>query len=88
MEIWKQSNICPDLEVSSLGNVRLLQSRKNGRYPQSVGRHKAGFVFKPNLKNGYETIRVSKNGKRKQYFVHRLVCDAFHKKTNIYQYGK
>lgn len=55
-------------EVSNLGRVRSLNYMKTGDIQ----------ILKLNKNNrGYLVISLSKNGKRKQFFVHRLVATAF-----------
>ena len=50
--------------------------RKNGRIMNTKGR-----LLKPSLdKYGYYRITLSNNGKRKSYYVHRLVARAYLKK--------
>lgn len=78
MEVWKQSGICEMLEISSKGRVRLRFATRNGRYPDAEGKFKAGYILKTVIKHGYHVIRVTIDGKRKHFFVHRLVCQAFH----------
>ena len=66
------------LEASDKGRIRLRVATRNGRYPDADGKFKAGYVLKTIVRHGYYAIRVTIDGKRKQFFVHRLVCDAFH----------
>lgn len=50
-----------------------LEKRKNGRIDNRKGK-----VLKPGIdKDGYHRITLTKNGKRKSYYVHRLVAEAF-----------
>lgn len=70
-EIWSPINGYEGLyEVSNLGNVR------------SLGKGKSNASKKRNLKNskvygGYLIVRLCKNGKMKNYKIHRLVAEAF-----------
>lgn len=75
--VWKKSGICPLVEVSEGGQIRLLEAVRNGRYPGAEGRWKSGHVLSQITKHGYATVRVKMDGKRKQFAVQRLVCDAF-----------
>ena len=54
-------------QVSNKGRVRILNYRKTG-----VCRIKKTY-----FKNGYERLSLCKNGKYKNYFVHRLVANTF-----------
>lgn len=76
-EIWKPIKDYEGLyEVSNLGNVRSLDHMRkisgNGEYLQK------GKVLK-NIKNnsGYIRVTLSKEGKRKNKHIHRLVAEAF-----------
>ena len=63
-EIWKPISGYDGLyEVSNIGNVRSI---------------KKGIILKPATnKFGYQIVGLSKNGKRKEGKVHRLVAKAF-----------
>lgn len=63
MEIWKDINDYPNYQVSSLGNVKNVKTNK---------------ILKPFSPIGeYLKVSLSKNGKAKQFFIHRLVAIAF-----------
>ena len=62
-EVWK-STIYDDYEVSSLGRVR------------NVITHKVLSTFDKN-RLGYIRVNLYNNGKKKRYFIHRLVAEAF-----------
>ena len=68
-EVWKPIKDYEGLyEVSSLGRVRILNYRKTGK----------GKILKNiECSNGYLTVGLRKNGKRKFLKVHRLVAEAF-----------
>lgn len=55
-------------EVSNFGNVRSLNYDKTGKIKNMK-------TFENS--NGYMVLTLSKNGKYKQHFVHRLVAEAF-----------
>ena len=68
-EIWKDIEGYEGLyQISTLGRVRSL--RKFDELNNI-------FVMKPNASNRYYKISLSKNGKTKYFFVHRLVAQAF-----------
>ena len=64
------------LEASSLGRVRACVKIKNSKY-------ESGHILSQIEKFGYLTIRIAINKKRKQFSVHRLVCDAFHGQSTL-----
>ena len=74
-EIWKDIKNYEGLyQISNYGNVRSLDHiRKNGtnKYMQK------GKMLKPQKINNYLFVRLSKEGKTKQYLIHRLVAIAF-----------
>ena len=72
-EIWKDIEGYEGLyQVSNLGRVRSLDR------VDSKGRHKCGQIMKLSLnEKGYVKITLWKNGKKKDYKVHRLVAEAF-----------
>ena len=63
-EIWKDiKNYEDEYEVSNLGRVRNKKTKR---------------ILKPFLNNGgYQIVHLCKNGKSKNYSVHRLVYEAF-----------
>jgi hypothetical protein len=69
-EIWKQSKLAENYEISNLGNIRHL-------------RRKINLNFRDNG-NGYKLIGVRENGKGKNYYVHRLVAIEFLDNPNNY----
>ena len=74
-EIWKDIKNYENLyQVSNFGRVRSLDHfRKNGTgiYLQK------GKILNPQNTNGYCFVSLSKQGKTKQYLVHRLVAQTF-----------
>lgn len=82
MEIWRDVNNYEGLyQVSNQGNVRSLdRPRKN--YDINTGGFTEilikGKYLKPRITPfGYKAVLLSKNSKRKWYFVHKLVAEAF-----------
>jgi hypothetical protein len=68
IEIWKDILGYEGLyQVSNLGNVRSLNYRRSGKTK----------LLKQATDNGYKRVKLSKNGKKKKYWVHRLVAIAF-----------
>ena len=61
-------------QVSNKGGIKSLNYRRQ-KYPQII---KQGIDA-----HGYPKIRLSRNGKRTEYKVHRLVANAFLKNTNL-----
>ena len=84
-EIWKDIEGYEGLyQVSNLGNVKSLDHmRKNGtnEYMQK------GKLLKPQLNNKtrYFHIRLSKNGKVKNFLLHRIIAQAFIVNPNNYK---
>lgn len=65
MEIWKVIDWCNDYQVSTEGRIR---SFKNGKET----------ILKPQInKKGYLYVGLCKNGKRKNFKIHKLVAIAF-----------
>lgn len=76
MEIWKPiPGYEGSYEVSNLGRVRSVDRyilTKNGKV------FKKGVIRKPKEdEDGYLRVNLSKNGKKKEMFVHRLVAITF-----------
>lgn len=63
-EEWRTIENYPEYQVSSFGNVKSLK----------FGEER---VLKQGICNGYCLVGLHKEGKRKNYFVHRLVATAF-----------
>ena len=80
MEIWKDIKGYEGLyQVSSLGNVRSLDTMINCKGAKNIDKHlRKGKVLKKYIgTSGYYTINLSKNSKIKVYRVHRLIANAF-----------
>lgn len=71
-EVWRPVIDYPDYAVSNLGQVkRLTESTARRRYP-------AGMILKPApQKNGYTTVQLIGQDKRKRFYIHKLVMGAF-----------
>lgn len=79
-EIWKPIKDYEELyEVSNLGNVRSVDRYVNAKLNGVLTKRKIeGTNIKPYLhKTGYYIVKLSKNGKRKNIKIHRLVAEAF-----------
>lgn len=68
MEIWKVIDEHPDYMISNIGRVKSLNYRHSGKEKILKG-------YKD--KKGYHRVGLFKDGKRKPYFIHRLVAEAF-----------
>lgn len=80
-EIWKDIKEYEGLyQVSNLGRVKRLRHKVNsnngGRYTSEM------YIKSTDNGNGYKKVGLSKNHKRKNYYVHRLVAEAFIKNEN------
>lgn len=78
-EIWKPIKDYEGLyEISNFGKVKSLSRNiynlKNKKFNRKT---KEKILNCVSNKKGYLTIQLYKNGKQKQYFVHRLVAQAF-----------
>lgn len=75
-QIWKDIEGYEGLyQVSNTGKVRSLNYRHTGKTK----------VLKQHTKdNGYKRIGLNRNGKRTNYFIHRLVAQAFIPNPNNY----
>lgn len=72
-EIWKDiPNYQGLYQISNCGRVKSLPRKNNKR----IINKEIIKVF-TKLPNGYLKVGLSKNGKTKHYFVHRLVAEAF-----------
>lgn len=67
-EIWKEIKGYPNYMVSNMGQVKSLNYNHTGREK----------IMKPSVnKSGYLLICLSKNSYIKNYYLHRLVAEAF-----------
>lgn len=63
-------------QVSNLGQVRSLDRIVSMRSPQNIRSIKGKFM-KPFIEEGYKRLCLTKNGKKRKLWVHRLVAMAF-----------
>ena len=82
MEIWKSIKEYEGLyEISSFGKVRSCERRVeyfNPRYNKITSHKIKSKIKKPSIKeNGYLQVILYKNNKGKNYYIHRLVAEAF-----------
>lgn len=85
-EEWKDVGIVKGIDftglcqVSTFGNVKFLN-----RWVEYKNSHKRFYkeeLKKPRLKNGYQFVRLSKEGKHTEISVHRLVLQTFKPNPN------
>ena len=78
MEIWKEIKGYEGYyQISNLGNVRSLNRIVNGGNNQKTQRKKGKNMTLIRTDDGYLKVRLSKEGVRKEYSVHRLVALVF-----------
>lgn len=76
-EVWKDIAGYEGLyQVSNLGRVKSLP-RERKTYGKRTYITKEKIITAPLSTNGYYRICLTKNGKQKHYYVHRLVANAF-----------
>lgn len=72
-EIWKDIKNYEGLyKISNLGKVKRISSKER-------------FIKETDNGNGYKLVGLSKNNKRKNYYVHRLVAEAFIPNLNSFK---
>lgn len=81
-EIWKDIKGYNGVyQVSNLGNVRRIKLKEYNSTEYIIDRN-----IKPTDNgNGYKIVGLSKDNKRKNYYIHRLVAIAFIKNPNMYK---
>lgn len=67
-EIWKTIEDYPNYMVSNMGRVKAINWHREGKEKEM----KPYTTYK-----GYLRLRLTKNGKSKQFQIHRLVAEAF-----------
>ena len=81
IEIWKDiSGYDGYYQVSSLGNIRSVdrEIEQLSRYGHTVVRSLKGRAVTPTDNGkGYKIVGLTRNGRRQNYYVHKLVADAF-----------
>tara|TARA_R100001086_G_scaffold246465_1_gene178733 strand:+ start:361 stop:891 length:531 start_codon:yes stop_codon:yes gene_type:complete len=80
MKIWTKVKNFENYEINPLGEVRsiprMIDSNRGYKY------YNTGKILKPILNsNGYYMVRLSKNGKVKQKYIHRLIAETLLKNT-------
>ena len=78
MEIWKPIKDYEKLyEISNYGNVKSILFRNN------IIQKEQNKILKQNTNDfGYLVVQLRKDGKKKSYYVHRLVAEAFIENPN------
>ena len=80
MEIWKDIDGYENYQISNLGRVK---SKRYWLYNRYVYKDK---ILKPSkTKAGYLQVILCKDGKTKNFFVHKLVANHFLKNDNNYK---
>lgn len=67
IEEWKDIEDYPNYQVSSMGRIKSLNYNKTGKEK----------IMKVTPCNGYFNLTLCKDGKTKQFQIHRLVAQAF-----------
>ena len=85
-EIWKPIDWSEGrYHVSNMGRVR--SSDWRCRFSDGTLRLKKGRILKPYiLKCGYAQLQLQYKGKRKHFYVHRLIAEAFIDNPNNFKY--
>lgn len=77
-EVWKDVSGYEGLyQVSNFGNIRSLDRRVVNHRNGSTRIAKGVNITPFDNGNGYLVVGLRKNGKRKNYYVHRIVADTF-----------
>jgi hypothetical protein len=73
---WLPAPKCPNYEISSDGRIRSIDRTvkyKNGGERKFPSRERKTFLVK-----GYPHLTIRVDGKKRNFYVHLLVCEAFH----------
>jgi hypothetical protein len=82
MEIWKDiPNYEGVYQVSNCGNVKSLARKRHNQY--SCFNVDESILTQNTHRCGYLWVGLSREGKRKSFYVHRLVMLAFDKHSNL-----
>lgn len=76
IENWKDIQDLNSYQVSDLGRIRT--SGRVVKYPTYSKSTPAKVIQSANNGKGYRYVTIQIQRKRKNYYVHRLVCAAFH----------
>ena len=81
-ELWKNiEGYEGRYQVSNIGNVRSMwidRSCRNAKHEMRISKfHRAHIMHQTDNGHGYLIVGLTKDGKRKNYYVHRLVAGAF-----------
>ncbi len=80
--IWRPIPEFPNYEISDMGAIRIVKPFPNNRWGHGLGSYRKGYVLVPRKHNFggmlYYTVRLTRNGKRYERRVNRLVCEVFH----------
>lgn len=79
VELWKPVQNYEELyEVSNLGSVKSLERLAHTQQTEKKAHKIKERILKPGVNNqGYLTVSLSKQGKRKTFKIYRLVSEAF-----------
>lgn len=85
MEIWKNVRNYEKLyQVSNYGRIRSLDRKYKSKLKYQNEITKKGKILKPIItKNGYQCVNLSKNGKTKMFFLHKIIADCFLNKNDF-----
>lgn len=75
-EIWKPVPSHLGITASSEGRVKM--ASHVAPCPRWGSQLRPEKVLNGEMLNGYRSVSITRQGKRKRTFVHRLVCEAFH----------
>lgn len=81
IEIWKDIKGFEGLyKISNKGSIKSLDRKVGKRTNIIIGK----IISQRINHNGYKTVKLNKNSKRYNFFVHKIVCETF----NGYEEGK